>query len=68
MATITPPDKFGLIERQVYRCGFPSPEGFGYLKRLSLRTVINLSQVHERCPTEYRPAARAPRNHRSGAA
>ena len=39
-----PPDKFGLVEPQVYRAAFPAPEHFGHLRQLSIRTVVNLSQ------------------------
>jgi hypothetical protein len=39
-----PPERFGLIETGVYRSAFPSPENFGHLRLLRLRTVVNLSQ------------------------
>ena len=42
--SVTPPAKFGMVEPQVFRSAFPSTESFSYLKLLSLRTVINLSQ------------------------
>ena len=42
--SVTPPPKFGMVEPQVFRSAFPSTESFSYLKLLSLRTVINLSQ------------------------
>ena len=41
---LVPPDKFGAIETGVYRSAFPTPESFGHLKLLALRTVVNLSQ------------------------
>ncbi len=41
---LAPPDKFGAIEVGVYRSAFPTPESFGHLKLLALRTVVNLSQ------------------------
>ena len=44
MAALIPPERFGLIEPHVYRSAFPSPESFGHLRLLALRTVINLSQ------------------------
>ena len=44
MAYWRPPDKFGAIEPNVYRSAFPTPESFGHLKLLGLRTVVNLSQ------------------------
>jgi hypothetical protein len=40
---LVPPDKFGAIEAGVYRSAFPTPESFGHLKLLALRTVVNLS-------------------------
>mmetsp|Transcript_7436 Transcript_7436/g.12582 ORF Transcript_7436/g.12582 Transcript_7436/m.12582 type:complete len:225 (-) Transcript_7436:71-745(-) len=39
-----PPDKFGLVESQVYRSAFPTPASFEYLRLLGVRTVLNLSQ------------------------
>jgi len=39
-----PPDKFALVEPQVYRAAFPTPQSFEYLRLLGLRTILNLSQ------------------------
>jgi len=41
---IQPPEKFGLVEPDVYRSAFPTPESFAHVRLLSLRTVINLSR------------------------
>eukprot|EP00908_Phaeocystis_cordata_P003403 Transcript_13734.p2 GENE.Transcript_13734~~Transcript_13734.p2 ORF type:complete len:322 (-),score=126.53 Transcript_13734:51-902(-) len=40
----TPPDQYGLVESQVYRSAFLTPDSFAFIKLLNLRTVINLSQ------------------------
>ena len=40
----TPPEKFGCVERGLYRSAFPTTASHEYLKLLGLRTVVNLSQ------------------------
>jgi tyrosine-protein phosphatase SIW14 len=47
----TIPHLFGVVEPCVYRSGFPTPEAFPFLKRLGVRTVINLL---DRLPPAYR--------------
>ena len=42
--SFVPAERFGLIEPRVYRSAFPTPEAFGHIRLLALRTVINLSQ------------------------
>lgn len=41
---VIPPRKFGVVMPSVYRSAFPSPDSFGHLRLLGLRTVLNLSQ------------------------
>jgi hypothetical protein len=43
-SSFCPPDRYGLIEPGLYRSAFPSPDSFGHLRLLGLRTVVNLSQ------------------------
>ena len=45
------PPLFGIVERGVYRCGFPTPESFTMLAALRLKTVVNLL---DRVPPEYK--------------
>ena len=40
----TPPEKFGCVERGLYRSAFPTTASHEYLQLLGLRTVVNLSQ------------------------
>jgi tyrosine-protein phosphatase SIW14 len=47
----TVPQLFGVVEPCVYRSGFPTPEAFPFLRRLGVRTVINLL---DRLPPAYR--------------
>ncbi len=48
---LTIPLHWGLVEDGVYRSGFPVPETFPTLKRLGLKTVVNLQ---DRLPLEYK--------------
>ncbi|KAK4529973.1 hypothetical protein CCYA_CCYA03G0830 [Cyanidiococcus yangmingshanensis] len=44
LATLSPPDSFGIVERGVYRSNLPHPLSFPFLKQLNLKTVLLLSQ------------------------
>jgi len=44
------PAHFGVVERYVYRCAFPAPPSYPFLRRLGVRTIINLL---DRRPEEY---------------
>lgn len=44
MEELSPPDRFGLVEPQVFRSAFPAAVSFPHVKLLQLRTVVNLSQ------------------------
>ena len=44
------PEQFGIVEHGLYRCAFPTPEMYSFLRRLRVRTVINLL---DKFPTEY---------------
>ena len=43
-SAFAPPARYGLIEPGLYRSAFPTPDNFGHLRLLGLRTVVNLSQ------------------------
>jgi tyrosine-protein phosphatase SIW14 len=45
------PALFDVVEEGVYRCGFPVPACFPFLRRLGLRTVVNLL---DRLPPAYK--------------
>lgn len=36
------PSLFGIVERQVFRSGYPTPETFSFIKNLKLKMAINL--------------------------
>lgn len=42
-----PPENFSMVEKGVYRSGFPSKKNFPFLKKLGLKTVVYL------CLEEY---------------
>ena len=44
MGFLEPPPNFAMVAPGVYRSAFPTPEAFGHMRLLALRTVINLSQ------------------------
>lgn len=44
------PSLFGVVEDGVYRCGYPTPDTFPFLRQLRLKTVINLL---DKLPDEY---------------
>jgi protein tyrosine/serine phosphatase len=44
LATLSPPESFGIVEQGVYRANLPHPLSFPFLKHLNLKTVLMLSQ------------------------
>jgi protein tyrosine/serine phosphatase len=44
LATLSPPDSFGIVESGVFRSNLPHPLSFPFLKQLNLKTVLLLSQ------------------------
>ncbi|XP_058093317.1 probable tyrosine-protein phosphatase DSP4 [Magnolia sinica] len=44
---LVPPTNFAMVERGIYRSGFPNPANFGFLESLKLRSVVYL------CPEPY---------------
>lgn len=40
---LTPPDLFGVVEKDIYRSNVPSQENIGFLETLKLRSVILIS-------------------------
>ncbi|KAL6623119.1 hypothetical protein ACP70R_032998 [Stipagrostis hirtigluma subsp. patula] len=51
-ATVSPPPNFGMVDKGVYRSGFPDAASFAFLRGLGLRSVVYL------CPEPY-PEANA---------
>ncbi|KAK4535446.1 hypothetical protein CDCA_CDCA05G1471 [Cyanidium caldarium] len=52
--TLSPPESFGIVEPQVYRSNLPNPLNFSFLRQLSLRTVLLLSQeIPTRVVTQF---------------
>lgn len=52
--TLSPPESFGIVEQQVYRSNLPNPMNFSFLKQLSLKTVLLLSQeIPTRLVTQF---------------
>ncbi|RWW22347.1 hypothetical protein GW17_00013461 [Ensete ventricosum] len=44
---LLPPSNFGVVDRGIYRSGFPSDENFPFLKALNVRSIVYL------CPEPY---------------
>ncbi|CAD5192101.1 tyrosine-protein phosphatase DSP3-like [Musa acuminata AAA Group] len=44
---LLPPSNFGVVDRGIYRSGFPSEENFPFLKALNVRSIVYL------CPEPY---------------
>ncbi|XP_072999442.1 inositol diphosphatase DSP3-like [Typha latifolia] len=44
---LIPPSNFGMVDRGIYRSGFPGPDNFGFLDALKLRSIVYL------CPEPY---------------
>ncbi|XP_010268318.1 PREDICTED: probable tyrosine-protein phosphatase At1g05000 [Nelumbo nucifera] len=44
---LVPPSNFAMVERGIYRSGFPTQSNFGFLETLNLRSIIYL------CPEPY---------------
>ena len=44
------PEQFGIVEHGLYRCAFPTSEMYAFLRRLRVRTVVNLL---DKFPLEY---------------
>jgi len=42
-----PPHRFAAVEADVYRGGYPTQRNFRFLRRLRLRSMVNLSAVKE---------------------
>lgn len=40
MATLIPPPNFAMVDRGIYRSGFPSAENLGFLDALNLRSIV----------------------------
>ncbi|KAL5205487.1 hypothetical protein ABZP36_033696 [Zizania latifolia] len=51
-AMVAPPSNFGVVDKGVYRSGFPDAASFGFLRSLGLRSVVYM------CPEPY-PEANA---------
>ena len=43
MGTFIPPQNFGMVEENLYRCGQPSQLNFPFLEKLQLRKIIWLA-------------------------
>ncbi|XP_020089531.1 probable tyrosine-protein phosphatase At1g05000 [Ananas comosus] len=39
-----PPSNFGMVDRGIYRCGFPAPDNLPFVDALGLRSVVYLCQ------------------------
>lgn len=37
---LLPPSNFGVVDRGIYRSGFPSEENFPFLKALNVRSIV----------------------------
>lgn len=46
-AMVAPPANFGMVDKGVYRSGFPDAVNFGFLRGLGLRSIVYL------CPEPY---------------
>ncbi|MQM14811.1 hypothetical protein Taro_047746 [Colocasia esculenta] len=44
---LVPPNNFAMVDRGIYRSGFPMPDNFGFLESLDLRSIVYL------CPEPY---------------
>lgn len=44
---LVPPTNFSMVERGIYRSGFPDSSNFGFLQTLNLKSIIYL------CPEPY---------------
>ena len=51
MSPIIAPKNFGSVAKGIYRCGFPQPENFSFLRCLRLKTILTL--VHEGYTDEH---------------
>lgn len=37
---LVPPPNFAMVDKGIYRSGFPSPANFGFLETLNLRSIV----------------------------
>nr|CAD1820255.1 unnamed protein product [Ananas comosus var. bracteatus] len=44
---LVPPPNFAMVDKGIYRSGFPNPANFGFLETLNLRSIVYL------CPEPY---------------
>ncbi|ETO12454.1 hypothetical protein RFI_24923, partial [Reticulomyxa filosa] len=49
---LLPPVNFAMVDKGVFRSGFPEKKNFDFLKRLKLKTVIYLCQEEYRKPSD----------------